>query len=84
MKSSKIMGLAALYAAMIGMPSNPKKTREPMPERETPAERDARMKKAEVERNIANGLTEFFYGDKSLWALNKKSADKKAAKKGWI
>jgi hypothetical protein len=31
-----------------------------------------------------NGLTKFWYGDNYLYALNKKSADKKAKKKGWL
>ena len=30
------------------------------------------------------GLTLFYYGENSLWALNQKNADRKARKKGWI
>lgn len=30
------------------------------------------------------GLKEFIYGENSVWALNKKNADKKAAKNGWL
>jgi len=42
--------------------------------------------KEEKERKLAllKGLTEFHYGDRSLFALNQKSADKKARKKCWI
>lgn len=29
------------------------------------------------------GLTEYFYTEGSLWALNDKVADKKALKRGW-
>lgn len=32
----------------------------------------------------AQGLTEFQYGENKLWALNKKNADRKAKKYGWI
>lgn len=32
----------------------------------------------------SNGLKEFFYGEKSVWALNQKNADRKAKKNGWI
>lgn len=34
--------------------------------------------------NKAKGLKEFFYGENSLWASNKKVADKKAKKNGWV
>ena len=33
---------------------------------------------------IPKGLTQFFYGDNSVWALNQKTADKKATKKGYL
>ena len=36
------------------------------------------------EQARANGLTEFQYGANKLWALNKKNADRKAKKMGWI
>lgn len=47
-------------------------------------EKNLRLAKAEAERNKANGLKEFFYGKNSLWALNQKSADKKAKKLGYL
>ena len=40
--------------------------------------------KKPIKKIIPNGLTEFFYGKNSLWALNQKTADKKAIKKGYI
>ena len=43
-----------------------------------------RLARAEIERNKANGLTEFFYGENSVWAINQKNADKKAKIKGYI
>ena len=32
----------------------------------------------------AQGLSKFIYGDKMIWALNQKTADKKAIKKGYL
>ena len=37
-----------------------------------------KIKIFEIEKNKANGLKEFIYGNQSIWALNKKNADKKA------
>lgn len=47
-------------------------------------ERKARLAKAKIKRYKAQGLTEFFYGENSLWALNQKSADKKAHQRHWL
>lgn len=52
--------------------------------KETDEEKKQRLAKAEIERYKAQGLTEFFYGENSLWALNQKSADKKARKRHWL
>ena len=52
--------------------------------KETDEEKKQRLAKAEIERNKANGLKEFFYGENSLWALNQKNADKKARSKHWL
>lgn len=52
--------------------------------KETEEERKARLAKAEIERYKVQGLTEFFYGENSLWALSQKSADKKARKRHWL
>ncbi len=51
---------------------------------ESEEEKKKRLKAMEEKHGKANGLTEFFYGQNSLWALNERSADKKARKKGWI
>ncbi len=69
--------------AMMGAetPHGMRQHREPT---ETEEERKRRVAKAEVQRYKAQGLTEFFYGDNSLWALNQKAADKKARKRNWI
>lgn len=39
---------------------------------------------AEIERKKANGMKEFFYGEKSVWALNKENADRKAKKLNYL
>ena len=47
-------------------------------------EKERRKNKAKKAIKKANGLTEFKYGDKSVWALNKKNADRKAKAKGYL
>jgi hypothetical protein len=47
-------------------------------------ERELRLKAAYEKQMKAKGLTEFFYGEHKVWALNQKSADKKALKKGYL
>lgn len=77
---------------MIGMLSTlalvfsetPKSNREYIEPKETDEERKDRMFKAEIENKKTKGLKEFFYGENSLFALNKKNADRKAKSNGWI
>ncbi len=52
--------------------------------KETDEEKKKRLAKAEIERNKAKGLKEFFYGENSVWAINQKNADKKARSKHWL
>lgn len=77
--------LFGMFAAMAMMgtetPHGMREYREP---KETEQERKKRLAKAEIERYKAQGLTEFFYGENSLWALNQKSADRKAKNRNWI
>lgn len=87
MSMKKALMLASMAAAMSSMSygqglKNPRPMKEP--KNETEEEREKRLEKEKIERYKHQGLTEFFYGEHSLWALNKKSADKKATKKGWI
>lgn len=78
----------ALYAGILGMmaygSSGKKSQYEEIKEKESEDKNRRKAKKAEVERNKANGLKEFFYGENSLWALNQKTADKKAKKLDWL
>lgn len=70
-----IMGLMAMAAAFDGFGGNSSRAiRESKP---TP-------KKSIQEINKKQGLKEFTYGENKIWALNKKNADKKAIKLGWI
>lgn len=52
--------------------------------KETPEEKRIRLKKQEASINMSNGLSKFYYGDNYVWALNQKTADKKAKAKGYI
>lgn len=52
--------------------------------KESEKERKRRLDKAEIERYKTQGLKEFFYGKNSLWALNQKSADRKARRQHWL
>jgi len=52
--------------------------------KETDEERERRLSDAEIKRNKDRGLTQFFYGTNSVWAINKSVADKKAKKKGYV
>lgn len=49
---------------------------------ETPDDRKRRLQLAEIKSNQAKGLKQFYNG--KVWALNQKSADKKAKKLGII
>lgn len=85
MKSS-LLGLFsfALAGAMAYDPSTNKTYKEPADPKESEEECKRRLDKAKRERYKAQGLREFYYGENSLWALNQKSADKKARKRNWL
>lgn len=78
-KMKAMLGMAAIFTAMAyGEKSETTPNIEEHIESEE--ERQKRKTKAQIERYKAQGLKEFFYGENSLWALNQKSADKKAKK----
>ena len=82
-QKNKLHMLGLLGAmAMMGT-ETPNRTRDYEPT-ETDEEKKRRLAKAEIERNKANGLKEFFYGENSVWAINQKNADKKARSKHWL
>jgi hypothetical protein len=62
----------------------PRSITENLEPKETDEEKKQRLAKAEIERNKANGLKEFFYPQGSFWALNEKNANRKAKKLGWL
>ena len=79
------LGMMSMFAALAMMGTEtPRGIREYQEPKESEEERKRRLAKAEIERYKAQGLTEFFYGENSLWALNQKSADKKARKRHWL
>ena len=82
-KMKSMLGFAAMMAALAyGENSGTTPSfREP---RETEEERKERLRKSEAERFKARGLTEFSYPGGTVWALNRKSADAKAKKKGLL
>ena len=82
-KKNLVLGMYALAAMTYGKLGNDVKYMHSEPE-ETDEERKHRIAKAEIERNKANGLKEFFYGENSVWAINQKNADKKARSKHWL
>lgn len=47
---------------------------------ESEEDRKKRLSDAKIKQNLAKGLKEFHYPKGSVWALNQKSADKKAIK----
>lgn len=77
------LGAYAMFAAM-AITGNNAMYDEPIKRKETEEERKKRLSEAEIKTKKANGLKEFFYGENSLFALNQKSADKKARKLNWI
>lgn len=83
MKSMKGAAMMMALAAMSLSTGTTNEEREYLGELETTEEREKRLKAAEIRINKANGLTEFKYMEGSLWALNEKSANKKAKKRGW-
>jgi hypothetical protein len=86
-KLKSILAMYALDAIMYDDLSNSinvYKTKKTKETKETKEERNKRLSIAEIKCNKANGLKEFIYGENSLWALNKRNADRKAKAKGWI
>lgn len=82
-KMKSMLGMAAMMTAL-AYGGNSGTTPAFIEPKETEEERKARFAKAKRERYKAQGLTEFFYGENSLWALNQKSADRKARQRHWL
>ena len=85
---TSLIGLALSMDAGFNIPSmdEPKETKEERQKRLKKVEELNKLKleKVKTQQNINKGLTKFFYGENNLWALNQKTADTKAKKKGWI
>lgn len=80
------LGLLAMMGAMMPMDRSTAYglSNNEQPIEETEEQKQKRLAQAEIKQYKANGLTEFFYGENSVWALNQKTADKKAKKKGYL
>jgi hypothetical protein len=84
--AKKILSQYGMMLALTGLmhECNPNMLSEIYEPKETPEQRQIRLDKAKIKRYQSQGLKEFFYGEHSLWALNKKSADRKAKNKHWL
>ena len=47
-------------------------------------EKEKRLSDAEIKQNLTKGLKKFQYHNGWTWALNQKSADRKAKNKGYL
>ena len=79
MKKSNALGMMLMMGAMMeaqdyGMSMD---MREDKPKTKKPI-------KKPIKKIIPKGLKEFFYGEKVIYALNQKNADRKARKKGYL
>lgn len=72
MKPKNALGMMAMMMAM---------SESSMHNHSTPNDSVIKKPKKKI---IPKGLTEFFYGENSLYALNQKNADRKARKKGYL
>lgn len=85
MSQKKIYSLLAMYAAMGGVSSANSLYETPnYKPKSTPEKHEKPIVIDEDKLNEARGLKKFYYGSEYIWALNQKSADKKAIKKGLI
>jgi hypothetical protein len=84
-KMKSMLGLSLMMASlsMANHSHSPQIRNEYLP-KETEEQKKKRQKAIDKKINEAKGLTEFFYGENSLWALNQKSADRKARQRHWL
>ena len=79
----KTLSLIAMYAAMGGISDSIILVDKPQPKKQ-PIPPKPPINIDQDKLNEAKGLKKFYYGLEYVWALNQKSADKKARKKGLI
>jgi hypothetical protein len=93
-QKEKVMGMKGKYmsslmamAMMMGEGPHDQRTssRQPTKEELDRHKKKQSVAKAEFDRKkkLSQGMSEFTFGKNKLWALNQKSANKKATKKGW-
>jgi hypothetical protein len=76
--------LTAMAMAMASGSMDMNRVHQPIESSESQEEKRKRIERNAKYNKIKRGAKEFFYGDKSLLALNKSNADRKARLKGWI
>jgi hypothetical protein len=81
---NKMKSILGLYAMAMSLSLKSRTHHWDEPTKEDKEEKKRRLAKAEIERNKANGLKEFFYYGNSVWAINQKVADKKAKRLNYI
>ena len=82
-KSNAMLGIMGMALAMSGESMHYDEIKKP--ESMLTDEEKARRKfLAKDSQMIKKGCKRFYYGEKFLYALNQKNADRKAKKKGWI
>ncbi len=77
MKAKGMFGMAMMMGAMLAGSHNNFRDNN----YESEEDKKKRLADAKIKQNIAKGLKEFDYINGSVWALNQKSADKKAKKR---
>ena len=84
MGTKRTHALMAMFAAMAVSGTTAYTHREDY-KQDLTDEQKAKLKAiAERRRNERNGLTEFKYGTESVWSLNRKNANRKAKRKGYL
>lgn len=78
-KMKSMLGMAAMMTAL-AYGGNSGTTPNYLENKETEEEKAQRIKSATIKRYLNNGLKEFKYSGGSVFALNQKSADRKAKK----
>lgn len=84
-RMKSMLGMYAMAAMAMGgdMTIGPVDRGRQFEPEETMEEWKERMNREQIKRYRDKGLKEFSYSGGTVWALNQKSADKKAKKKGW-
>lgn len=81
MKNNKAAMMSLILGGMMG--GFPDEPRTKTPEEKRKILERKKLNNADILK-LKKGLKEFFYGENSVWAMNEKTAIKKATKKGYL